>query len=168
MRDGNAKRSVLRALKRNPDFGGLASLPPLGSRQGGRLLQWLDQSGLALAFLKCVNIHSAGVCLPDEWRNVLEARRQRNAARLQDMLQEFQRLNDAFRSRGTMAVTLKGFSLIPDFCEDPSLRHQTDFDFLVRPGDVDAAAAVLGSSGYSTSQLSYSGESCFTTPLHHV
>ena len=168
MRDGNAKRIVLRALKRNPDFGGLASLPSLGSKQGGRLLQWLDQSGLALGLLKCVNDHAAAVCLCNEWRDVLEARKKRNAARLQDMLEEFQRLNDAFRSRGIMAVTLKGFSLVPDFCEDPSLRHQTDFDFLVRPGDVDAAAAVLGSCGYSTAQLSYSGESCFTTPLHHV
>src|ERR1700731_1487519 len=148
MRDGNAKRSVLRALKRNPDFSGLASLPPLGSRQGGRLVQWLDQRGLALGFCKCVNDHAAAVCLRDEWRDALETRKKRNAARLQDMLQEFQRLNDAFRSRGIMAVTLKGFSLIPDFCEDPCLRHQTDFDFLVRPGDVDAAAAVLGSWAY--------------------
>jgi len=168
MPDANPKLKILRALIRNSDARGIAALPPLGSRQGAKLMQWLDQSGLALPFLNSVNSHSAGACLPAEWRNALEGRRGRNTVRFQDMLAEFQRLNDAFRSQGVTAVTLKGFSLVPDFCEDPSLRHQTDFDFLVNPQDVEAAAEVLQSCGYSTPQLSYSGESCFTTPLHHV
>ena len=168
MPDANPKLKILRALIRNSDARGIAALPPLGSRQGANLMQWLDQSGLALPFLNSANSHSAGACLPDEWRNALEGRRGRNTVRFQDMLAEFQSLNDAFRSQGVTAVTLKGFSLVPDFCEDPSLRHQTDFDFLVNPQDVEAAAEVLQSCGYSTPQLSYSGESCFTTPLHHV
>jgi hypothetical protein len=168
MPEGSAKQRVIRALKRKPDLAGTRSLPALGGRRGDKLLQWLDQSGLALVFLQCANTHAAGTDLPDEWREVLEKRKKRNAARLQDMLEEFQRLNDAFRSQGVTAITLKGFSLIPDFFEDPILRHQADFDFLVRPSDVDAAAEVLRSFGYSTPRLSYSEESCFTTPLHHV
>lgn len=168
MPDASAKQTVIRALKSKPNLAGTASLPPLGSRQGGQLLQWLDQSGLALTFLKSADTHPAGACLPDEWREALEKRKTRNAARLQDMLEEFQRLNDAFRSQGVMVVTLKGFSLIPDFCADPILRHQTDFDFLVRPADVNAAAEVLRLCGYSTPHLSYSEESCFTTPLRHI
>ena len=168
MSDGKPKLSVIRALSLNPDLRRTPELPSLRSRQGTKLMQWLDQSGLALAFLKRTSSRAAGACLPDEWHNALEGRRKRNAIRLQDMLDEFQRLNEAFRSQRVQAVTLKGFSLVPDFCEDPSLRHQTDFDFLVAPGDVDAAAEVLRSCGYSTPQLSYSGESCFTTPLHHV
>jgi Uncharacterised nucleotidyltransferase len=168
MPDRNPKLRVIRALKLNPDLRGLAGMPPLESRQGSRLMRWLDQSGLALAFLKSANTRTAGLCLPEEWRVVLERRIKRNAVRLQDMLDEFQRINQAFHARGVIAITLKGFSLVPDFCEDPGLRHQTDFDFLVNPRDVDAAAEVLRSSGYTTPKLSYSEESCFTTPLQHV
>jgi len=166
--DACAKRSLLQSLKRNADLGGIASLPPLQSGHGARLMRWLDESGLALSLLKSVRSHATGGGLSADWRDALEGRRERNDGRLQDMLGEFQRLNDAFRAQGILAVTLKGFSLVPDFCADASLRHQTDFDFLVDSGNVDAAADVLRSCGYSTPQLSHSGESFFTTPLHHV
>ena len=168
MPDANPKQKIIRALRRNPDLAGAVSLPLARSRQGGQLLQWLDHSGLALQFLNCAETSAAKACLSDAWRTILEGRKTRNAARLQDMLEEFRRLNDAFRANGVTAITLKGFSLVPDFCADPSLRHQTDFDFLVKPGDVDAAAEVLRSHGYSTPKLSYSGESFFSTPLHRV
>src|SRR3984893_2837999 len=167
-RDACAKRSLLLVLKRNPDLAGIRSLPPLQSRHGARLIRWLDESGLALSLLNSVRSHATGGGVSAEWRDALEGRRERNDGRLQDMLGEFQRLNDAFRAQGILAVTLKGFSLVPDFCADASLRHQTDFDFLVGAGDIDAAAEVLRSCGYSTPQLSHSGESFFTTPLHHV
>ncbi len=84
------------------------------------------------------------------------------------MLDEFQRLNRAFCANGIQVLTLKGFSLIPDFCEDPATRHQTDFDFLAGPNDVQKVAEILSSFGYSTPRLSLSEESCFTTPLNHV
>src|SRR4029077_20698598 len=130
MPDGRTKRIVLRALQRCPDFSGIATMPLPRSRKGRALLQWLAHSGLALSFLTRVQSHENGARLPDEWRNVLEPRRERNAIRFQDMLMEFQRLNHSFHARGILAITLKGFSLVPDFCEDPGLRHQTDFDFL--------------------------------------
>jgi hypothetical protein len=164
----SAKRSVLRALTRDPHLAGMASMPPLQTGRGFRLMRWLDESGLALNLLKSVRSHDTGICLPTAWRNALEGRKERNDGRLQDMLQEFQRLNDAFRANGIGAITLKGFSLVPDFCADPGLRHQTDFDFLIKPDEVDAAAEVLQSHGYATPKLSYSGESFFSTPLHHV
>jgi len=84
------------------------------------------------------------------------------------MLEEFRRLNEAFRARNILAITLKGFSLVPDFCEDPRDRHQTDFDLLVEPANVEGAAEVLQSLGYSTARLSRCEESCFTTPLRHI
>ena len=168
MPDAKPKQRIIRALRCNSDIAGAVSLPPVGSRQGAQLLQWLDQSGLALQFLNFFDTRTADMGLNDAWRNVLEERRTRNTIRLQDMLEEFRRLNEAFRAAGVTATTLKGFSLVPDFCADPSLRHQTDFDFLVKPGEVDAAAEVLRSHGYSTSNLSYSGESFFSTPLHRV
>ncbi len=168
MANGQAKRAVLRALGSHPDFSGLAVLPPPRSRKGEHLLRWLDQSGLALS----LSTHSAAnqtvSVLPVEWRDALAHRTERNAFRLKDMLLEFQRLNEAFRAKDILAVTLKGFSLVPDFCDDPRARHQTDFDFLVDSTNVDAAADVLGSLGYSTPRLSRTSESCFTTPLRHV
>lgn len=168
MPDRCAKQSLLRALKRNPDLAGISALPSLQSGQGFRLMRWLDESGLALSFLKSVASQDTGGRLPAEWRDALESRKASNDSRLQDMLHEFRRLNDGFRSQGIMAITLKGFSLIPDFCADPSVRHQTDFDFLIKPDDVDTAAELLRSHGYSTPRLSYTGESFFSTPLHHV
>ena len=173
MHDGIAKRAILQALQRGPDFSHLASLPSTQSRPGRQLLQWLDQSGLALIFL-----HSVQSCaspspkfptpLSPEWHEALRERKHRNSARFHDMLREFQRLNDAFRARNILAITLKGFSLSPDFCEDPLFRHQTDFDFLVAPAAVAPAAEVLKSLGYSTPRLSDLQESCFTTPLTHI
>ncbi len=168
MLNGAAKRGILLALQRVPDFSRLGSLPSPGTRRGLQLLRWLDQSGLALSFFNSVQAGENGVYLPAEWRDALNQRMQRNATRLNDMLEEFHRLNEAFRARGIFAVTLKGFSLIPDFCENPILRHQTDFDFLVDSSDVEPAAEVLHSFGYSTPRLSRSEESCFTTPLTHI
>jgi len=87
---------------------------------------------------------------------------------LRDMLGEFHRINVALFSQGIRACTLKGFSLVPDFCEDPALRHQTDFDFLVAPEHVEAVAAILRTFGYSTAHLSPTEESCFLTPSVHI
>jgi len=168
MLENCAKRIVLQVLQRDPDLSGLDGIPSLQSRKGRQLLRWLDQGGLALQFLSRVQAHESVMCLPGDWRKVLEQRRERNANRLRDMLREFQRLNQAFRSRGILVATLKGFSLVPDFCGDPAIRHQTDFDFLVDPSDLDAVAEILFSFGYSTPRLSRSEESSFTTPLRHV
>ena len=93
---------------------------------------------------------------------------ERNSSRFLDMLDEFRRLNTAFRTRNVFAITLKGFSLTPDFCQNPLLRHQSDFDLLVDPSVVPLAAEVLHSLGYSTPRLSFSDESCFTTPLTRI
>lgn len=168
MPDTLAKQIVLDVLQREPDFSGLADIPALRSKAGERLLCWLDYSGLALNFLRSVECSDEAAHLPKDWRNVLKRRMDRNATRLKDMLGEFRRLNDAFRANGVKYVTMKGFSLLPDFYDDAVLRHQTDFDFLVEPNDVESAAAVLQSLGYSTPRLSRTEESSFTTPLSKV
>ncbi len=168
MTNASAKRDILQALQAGPKFPLVGSLPSPGSRRGLRLLQWLDRSGLALSFFASVQANETGGRLPSVWHEALHQRMQRNAARFHDMLEEFRRLNEAFRARDIRVVTLKGFSLNPDFCENPILRHQTDFDFLVDSADIDAAAEVLHSFGYRTPRLSHSEESSFTTPLIHV
>jgi len=173
MHNGTAKRAILQALQRVPDFSQLASLPSAQSRPGRQLLQWLDQSGLALAFFQSVQScgappHQIAIPLSPECHEALRQRAHRNSARFHDMLHEFHRLNEVFRARNILAITLKGFSLSPDFCENPLFRHQTDLDFLVVPAAVQSAAEALYSLGYSTPRLSDSQESCFTTPPTHI
>ncbi len=190
MHNAAAKRAVLQALQPAPDFSHLASLPSPQSTQGRQLLRWLDQSGLALPFLNSVqsanqprhsersprseeslfSSHPSHPSSPlsSDWHVVLNERMERNSSRFLDMLDEFRRLNTAFRTRNVFAITLKGFSLTPDFCQNPLLRHQSDFDLLVDPSVVPLAAEVLHSLGYSTPRLSFSDESCFTTPLTRI
>ncbi len=168
MADVRSKRAILAALRHDPDFSGLVMLPTLDRKSGHALLQWLDRSGLALTFLRRLQDFEATPRIPLEWRQVLSRRVTQNAERMQDLLDEAQRLNSAFRASGVTAALLKGFSLTPDFCQEPFLRHQVDFDFLVDSTDIRVAAEVLQSCGYSTAQLNESGETCFTTPLQHI
>lgn len=168
MPDRHAKLAILAALRHEPDFSALAPLDSFNETENRALLLWLDQSGLALNFLHRLRHCGATSLIPDGLRVALERRLAKNVDRLRDMLEEFHRLTTGFSEHGVFSATLKGFTLVPDFCEDLSLRHQTDFDFLVDPRSVRAAAEAFQSCGYSTACLSLSGESCFSTPLRHI
>ena len=150
MPDRPAKLAILSALCRQPDFSALASFSSFNAHERRSLLHWLDQSGLALPFVHRLQRCGAASFIPDDLLDPLQQRLAKNVTRFCDMLVEFRRLNQSFRQHGVFAATLKGFSLAPDFCENLSLRHQTDFDFLVDPKSVPAAAAAFQSCGYST------------------
>jgi Uncharacterised nucleotidyltransferase len=160
------KRAVLAALSREPDFSQLGALPQPESKAGGKLLQWLDRSGLALVFLNQLQREGAYFRIPAPLRFALWRRQARNVKRTMDILGEARRLCEAFAAHGLTVVALKGFTLAPDFCDDPHL--QVDFDFLVAPGGVPAAAEALRARGYSTANLNVAGETCFRTPLRHI
>lgn len=168
MSNAGCKRAVLAALSFQSDFSGLATFPPLESENGQKLLRWLDRSGLSLILLRRLQTSEMTPSISAEWRNALAQRLARNVLRMRDMLEEFKRVNDAFRAHGVTAVALKGFTLAPDFCEDLSLRHQTDFDFLIHQDSVERAAYALQACGYSASQLNKTAETCFLTPLRHI
>lgn len=168
MTDPRSKHTVLAALSHCPDFFGLASLPAVDTKRGQALLQWLDRSGLALAFYHRLLECNAAQELPEAWRHALCQRHARNVVRTGDMLEEAQRIISAFASARVVAASLKGFTLTPDFCPDPTLRHQVDFDFLVAPAGVRPAAEALRSCGYTTPFVNESGETCFRTPLRHI
>ena len=137
---------------------------------GGRsLLGWLDRAGLALIFLKRLQDSRADSRITAGLAAESGATtRKSNAERTRDILDEFQRINTTFDHAQIAAVALKGFTLIPDYCEHATLRHQADLDFLIAPGNVKAAALALQTLGYSANMLNESGETCFTTPLRHV
>lgn len=162
------KKSILAALRHSPDFSGVSAIPPLETRQGRSLQGWLDRSGLALVFLKRLQDFDATPRLTAAWRRSLGQRLEDNIERTRDIFEEFQRINTSFDQSGVASAAMKGFTLIPDFCEDAALRHQADLDFLVAPGSVKAAAHALQALGYFAAVLNESGETCFTTPLRHV
>jgi hypothetical protein len=168
MIDSSPKRAILAVLRYEPDFSGLVGLPALETQAGQALVQWLDRSGLALIFCKRLQECNATKQISEAWHQSLELRYAKNVARARDMLMEAQRLNSTFRSFGVTAASLKGFTLTPDFCDDLTLRHQVDFDFLVAPGSVSSAAEALRSCGYSTPRVNESGETCFRTPLQDI
>ncbi len=168
MTNASRKRVILSVLSHNPDFAGLAGLPSLNSEAGRDLSHWMDQSGLALPFLRQLQDYDMTLQIRQEWRQSLSQRQARNVARTQDLLEEAQRVNDAFRSFHVTAATLKGFTLVPDFCDDPFVRHQVDFDFLIAPGSVQQAAEALRTCGYFTARLNESGETCFLTRSEHI
>lgn len=168
MTDTHSKLVVLAALGHDPYFADLPKLPAVASQEGRNLLRWLDQSGLALVFLRRLQKHSAVTLTSGAWRQELETRQARNIRRTEDMLQEARRIQSAFSSRDIRAVCLKGFSLSPDFCEDPFVRHQVDFDFMVSPDGVHVAAEALRACGYDTAKINESGETYFVTPLRHI
>jgi len=168
MSDALCKRAVLAALSYAPDFSDLHVFPGLDRRSGQDLLRWLDWSGLALGFLRQLQNQNATKQIPEEWRDALEQRQARNLERTRDMLEEARRINAAFLGYGVTAASLKGLTLVPDFCEDLAVRHQVDLDFLVAPVDVCVAAYALRSCGYAAAHLSESGETCFRTPSQHI
>lgn len=168
MTDPRTKRAVLAALGREPEFTGVLSLPPLSTRAGRNLLRWLDRSGLALVFLGQLWRYGQSTRLSGEWLQCLTGRLARNIERMRDMLQEAQRIQSGFRAHGVPAVTLKGFTLWPDFCDHSYLRHQVDFDYLVAPQNVAPASRTLQELGYRVAQLKVSGESRFYTPSRHI
>jgi Uncharacterised nucleotidyltransferase len=164
MTSPDVKFAVFRALQAKPDFSPLAALDRLSARARGDLLAWLDRSGLSLYLLDQIERHARSTLLPADLSAALGEKTLGNLRRSKDMWAEYLRVNASFEANGVRVATLKGFSLVPDYCASSELRHQTDFDFLVDPDSVVPAANALRSCGYLAKRLSTSGESYFTTP----
>lgn len=127
----------------------LARLGTFTGSDWERTLPWLDDSGLALYLLERVDQRGAHDALPGPIRTRLERNLASNRQRLAAMQREFAFLNGRFEDAGVVFAALKGFTLIPDFCPDASLRLQYDYDYLVSPECESMARRVLGMAGYS-------------------
>lgn len=110
---------------------------------------WLDASGLALYFLQRLRSLEAESAIPDSILAQLEQRHADNEHRTAVLFNEFGRINAAFRDAGLGYAVLKGFTLVPDFCPDLSLRCQMDFDFLIADDQAGPCRDLLASLGYS-------------------
>jgi putative nucleotidyltransferase-like protein len=162
------RRAAVRVLERKPDFAFLEILRRCDPKQSRKLLRWLDQGGIALQLLSVLQVNKMIDQCPQDFREALELRSQKNRARMQYMLGEFERINKSLTKHGAVYCAVKGFTLFPEFCADLFLRHQTDFDFLIAPESEGKAAQALDECGYSLQESSATGETTFGTPLLHV
>jgi hypothetical protein len=106
----------------------------------------MDHSGLALYFLRATQGHT-------DWipRFVLECLQNKQGANLERtayMERQFVFINRAFEDAGVRYAAVKGLTLVPEFCPEPSLRHQSDFDYLVNGTSLHSARHVLEDIGY--------------------
>src|SRR5579859_5816270 len=92
-------------------------------------LSWLRRSGLALYWWSRIRSGQAESAVPETIRGRLDDDFQENRARLAAMTEEFRTLLRLVEGAGIPYVVLKGFALTPEYCPDPALRNQYDFDF---------------------------------------
>jgi hypothetical protein len=120
------------------------------ARQWRRNLGWLDASGLALYLLQRLRFLDIEDAIPESALQELKERQADNEPRTAVLFDEFVRLNVAFREAGLDYANLKGFTLVPDYCPDLSLRYQMDCDFLIDYADAARAERALLALAYST------------------
>lgn len=114
----------------------------------GRALEWLDVSGLALYFRHKV-INAGGLqVLPLYVQTRLARSYEQNCRRVESIRQESAALHNLFDDAGVQFALLKGLSMVPDYCPDPTLRTQYDYDYLIRPDALSRTEAALQAAGY--------------------
>jgi hypothetical protein len=113
-----------------------------------KTLGWLDLSGLALYFFHRIQEDKCQDALPPQILRRLKKNQADNNERIANAIQELSQVNSALQSAGIKYAVLKGFSLVPDYCPDASLRTQYDHDYLIKPGSLSLAEEALRSVGY--------------------
>jgi len=118
-------------------------------RDWRRSLAWIDASGLALYFFERLQDQGLAERVPSEILTALDARRANNVARTAQLFNEFSVVNQELCAAGLLYANFKGFTLVPDYCHDPTLRCQLDLDLIGYLSDLPAFQMVLGRLGYS-------------------
>lgn len=142
----------------------IAGLRDFRQRDWKRVLPWLDDAGLPFYFLQKVKETNATDTVPTGVISSLEERFAANQQRVAGMAYRFDSLNRKFNDAGVRYVVLKGLSLIPDFCPDAHLRHQSDFDYLVDDESLSVAQEVVVEAGYRPKPSVSGQESVFLMP----
>src|SRR5580704_8952961 len=153
-RGGVVKRTVAEAVvnyfsfsgKTNADVGQLTGFRDREWKQG---VSWLHDAGLALYLLQKLRQGNVTDIVPTATLSRLEENLAANRRRVAYMARQFEFLNQKLSAAGVRYAVVKGFSLVPQFCPDASLRHQSDFDYLVDNQSLALAQTVLEDAGYS-------------------
>jgi hypothetical protein len=149
-------------------FSGTASdqanqLGAFSDREWKQALSWLHDAGLSLYLLQKLNDINRTDVLPASILLHLEKNLATNRRRVAYMARQFDFLNHKLNCAGVRYAVVKGFSLVPAFCPDTSLRHQSDFDYLVDDQSLPLARTVVEDAGYSL-QKRKANELVFLTP----
>jgi hypothetical protein len=144
--------------------GRLGAIEKFSAQEWTRVLQWLDDSGLAFYFLQKLEETNATNSVPTWARSHLRQNFAANQARVENMSRRFGLLNSRFDDAGIRYVVLKGFSLVPEFCSSAPRRHQGDFDYLVKDDSLAAARRVVLDAGYISKGTYASKQSVFVSP----
>lgn len=123
-------------------------------REWEHALTWLHDAGLILYLLQKLKDTNATDILPRSTLSRLEENLTANRRRVAYMARQFDFLNQKFNGAGVRYAAVKGLSLVPQFCPDASLRHQSDFDYLVDNQSLPVARRVLEDAGYSLKKSS--------------
>lgn len=162
------KFAAVTALQSRPDFTGVRLLNHCSDRELRGFLRWLDHSGLALHFFASLRDAAEFGNLRRDLQEALERRLQGNSVRMQALLEDFRCVNAAFRANNFPHAFLKGFTLVPEFCPDVALRHQSDLDILIAPEILPVASMALASCGYQSQANEEPGECVFATPMLRI
>jgi len=118
-------------------------------REWDRAITWLHDAGLALYLLQKLKDTNTTGLLPRPTLSRLEENLSANRQRVAYMAGQFDFLNQKLNDAGVRYAVVKGVSLVPQFCPDASLRHQSDLDYLVDNQSLRLAQRVLEDAGYS-------------------
>lgn len=114
-----------------------------------RILFWLDISGMAIYLLDRLNQAGLQANIPSSIREQLQYRWCENKIRTAALMREASTIANWFDQALIPYVLLKGFTLTPDSVPDPTLRWQTDLDFLVPHSSTPIASHYVRRLGYS-------------------
>ncbi len=125
----------------------------------------LDRTGLTLPLYARLLSNDDCGRFPAEAIAAMEQRRIDNAARMKGMLQMFSAAASALREAEVQFVCVKGFSLFPEYHDEPWQRHQVDCDLLVAPCDALRSQATLERIGYRLAAIARDGERRLRIPV---
>lgn len=147
-------RALLAPLQLSASSRNAQAIRRLGPGNWRRILTWLDDSGLALYFLRSLQNKGATGVLPQQVLAHLEGNLAQNRVRWESIVEALSCINDRFRQAGVRFAVIKGLSLVPDYCPDAVLRAPSDLDYLVDEQSLSLAQAVLEGAGYTLQQCS--------------
>ena len=131
-----------------PSRSAAEALAPLALRHWNRKRHWLVVSGLALYFWDELRRNSWHDVLPREIATWLADLWEASGQRIRELTTDLLQLNEMFSALQLPYANWKGLAASPDFCPDPRLRMQLDFDFVIEPGSENIFGAALEQSGY--------------------
>ena len=146
--DRTLAKTVVDCLRLDSDASDVDGLRGFTERDWRRTLQWFDRSGLALYLLQRLHSLNAADVLPASILRRFRANLAQNRRRLDHIADQFAAINQRFYRAGVNFAVVKGFSLVPEFCPDMSLRTLADLDYLVDKQSLPLARRVLEEAGY--------------------